>query len=231
MSDVHEHVRSLIAAYSLGAIPDEEIPPIRAHILTCEECFADAEMFADDAALLTVAIEPVPLPAGFEQRVLAQIQEERPATVPVQRRSWWRGRVATFAAAAAVLAAVFVASFSYLSVRATQQRYEDVIVSLVHDRDSFNLTGPGGAEAVIASTGDGSVIAAVDLGEAPNDREYQLWLMKDGEPVPADTFNVDEPIVVIESDHSLDGYDGAAVTVEPVGGSEEPTTEPVLSTS
>jgi hypothetical protein len=97
--------------------------------------------------------------------------------------------------------------------------------------DRFALVGAGGAEGLVAGTSGGSVLVAVDLGEAPADHDYQLWLMKDGEPVPAETFDVSNGLVLVESRHSLDGFDGAAITVEPEGGSQAPTTEPVLVSS
>lgn len=84
---------------------------------------------------------------------------------------------------------------------------------------------------MVASTSDGSVLVAVDLGEAPENRDYQLWLMKEGTPTPGDTFDVSGSVVIVESKHDLSEFDGAAVTVEPEGGSEAPTTEPVLSSS
>jgi anti-sigma-K factor RskA len=118
---------------------------------------------------------------------------------------------------------------SYLGSVARQRQYQDTVAALVHDARALKLTGPGGAEAVLASTSEGSVFVAVDLGEAPAGRDYQLWLMKDGEPVPADTFDVSGSMVIVESSRHLTGYDGAAVTVEPAGGSRQPTTEPVLS--
>ncbi len=112
-----------------------------------------------------------------------------------------------------------------------QRQYEQVVAALVNDPNALTLTGAGGAHAVMASTRDGSVFVAVDLGEAPEGRDYQLWVMRDGVPVPAETFDASGSVVVVESEKRLERFEGAAVTVEPEGGSKQPTTEPVLISS
>ena len=111
-----------------------------------------------------------------------------------------------------------------------QRDYLSAVASLVRDPNAFALEGPGGAEARLASTGEGLVLVAVDLGEAPTARDYQLWLIKDGVPTPGVTFDAGDSVVVIEAPQDLEGYEGAAITVEPEGGSRRPTTDPVLST-
>jgi anti-sigma-K factor RskA len=182
------------------------------------------------AAGLAELVEPVPLPEGFEETILTKVRAERPETSAPRERRWWRARRPLIAGAAAVLVGVLgFTTVSYVGSRARQRQYQETVAALVHDPDAFTLTGAGGAEAVLASTSTGSVLVAVDLGEAPAGRDYQLWLMKDGTPSSAGTFDVSDSVVIIEYDDPISGYDGAAVTVEPDGGSDAPTTDPVLS--
>jgi len=231
VSDVHENIHSLIAAYTIGAVPEDEIPSIRAHILTCDECFADAERFALDTALFSEVVEPVALSKGFEDRVVAEALQGREVT---QRRrlAWPRFHISVLAGATAVLTALLlVLGVSFVQSLDRQRQYQETVAALVHDRDAFTMRGAGGAEAVVASTSEGSVLVAVDLGEAPAGRDYQLWLMDEGVPTPGDTFDSTGSVVIVESTHDLSEFDGAAVTVEPEGGSEAPTTDPVLASS
>lgn len=231
MTDVHEHVSGLIAAYALGAVPEDEIPAIRAHILTCEDCFAEAESLADVATSLAETVEPVELAGGFTERVLAEARAPRERHAVKASRRWWvpSRTTALGAAALTVLALLAFGTTSYLGSVARQREYRDAVAALIHDPDALTLTGPGGAEAVLAATDEGSVLIAVDLGDAPAGREYQLWLMDEGEPVPAETFDAGSSVVIVRSRRSLTGYEAAAVTVEPEGGSEAPTTDPVLT--
>jgi len=230
MSDIHQNIQSLIAAYALGAVPEDEIPAIRAHIMSCDECFAEAESYATSLAALAEVVKPVPPSKGFEDKVLAEVRAATPAPAGRDRRAGGRVRTWLVAGAATVVAALLVvAVISLVQVVTLQQQYREVVAALVHDSDALTLRGPGGAEGAIASTANGSVLVTLDLGEAPSGRDYQLWLMDEGEPVPADTFDAGGSVVIVESDKSIEGYDGAAVTVEPEGGSEQPTTDPVLS--
>lgn len=230
-NEIHDRIQSLIAAYAMGAVPEDEIPRIRSHILSCETCFAEAESYTEALAMLAVSVEPVDLPPDFPDRVLQAARGDttalakRPKVASRARR--WR----MLAPALAVVAVISLLGTTAALVRSMdrQRQYEQVVASLVSDRDALTLDGPGGAEAVVASTDDGLVLVAVDLGEAPRGRDYQLWLIKDGLPTPSVTFDVDDSVVVVESTGDLVSYDGAAITVEPDGGSRQPTTEPVLS--
>jgi Anti-sigma-K factor rskA, C-terminal len=230
---VHDHIRSLIAAYALGAVPDSEIPPIRAHILTCEECYGEAEAFAATASNLSELAEPAPLPKGFEEKVLATVRGDFASdSSPVRKARRFRLQWAVLGGVAAVAVAILAfTTISLVGSRQSEHRYQEAVAALIHDPNAITLRGPGGAEAILASRPGGSVLVGVDLGEAPKERDYQLWLMRDGAPTAAETFDVSDDVVVIESNSTLDGYDGAAITVEPDGGSSAPTTEPVLSSS
>lgn len=229
MNEIHDRIESLIAAYAMGAVPEEEVPAIRAHILSCEACFAEAESYTEALEALATSIAPVPLPHGFAERVVSAARGdsvEQAGRVGAARR-WWRA----LAPVVAVAATISLLGTTIALVRSTERQrdYERIVAALVRDPDALSLRGPGGAEATLASSDGGLVLVAVDLGEAPRGRDYQLWLMKDGVPAPSVTFDVSGSVVVVESEDDLQGYEGAAITVEPDGGSRQPTTDPVLS--
>lgn len=230
MNDIHESIESLIAAYAMGAVPEEEVPAIRAHILSCEACFAEAESYTEALAALATSVAPASVPEGFADRVLTKARGE--PVSPARGTGAGRRFRRALAPVVAVVATIFLLGTTVALLRATdrEREYQRVVASLARDPDAFSLEGPGGAEAMLASSDGGLVLVAVDLGEAPRGRDYQLWLIKDGVPTPGVTFDVTESIVVVESDEDLDAYEGAAITVEPDGGSRQPTTDPVLST-
>ena len=230
MSDIHDRIESVIAAYAMGAVPEDEVPAIRAHILSCEVCFVEAESYTEVLAALATSIEPVPLPKGFTERVLNEARGELPAAPKeVARTRTWRRLLVPGLAVLAVLS-LFGTTLALFGSLNRQNEYERVVASLVRDPDALELDGPGGAEGVLASTNEGSVLVTVDLGEAPRGRDYQLWLIKDGVPTPSETFDVTGSVFVIETKLDVGSFEGAAVTVEPEGGSQQPTTDPVLST-
>src|SRR5688572_5338572 len=143
MSDVHGEIQTLMAAYALGAVPDEEIPSIRAHILSCEECFAEAESYAETLAALSMAAAEAPLPQGFADRVLQQARGDAPAAPARKRFRWSPGLALAGAALSLLLVATGIALFGAIEDR---ERYEQVIAAMVHDRGAIELNGAGGAE-------------------------------------------------------------------------------------
>lgn len=76
------------------------------------------------------------------------------------------------------------------------------------------------------------VLHAFNLKPAAPGRTYQLWLIKDGKPVPSRVFNADADqhglVWGIELPENTKGVSALAITDEPTGGSPQPTTTPFL---
>lgn len=236
----HDEIKSLIAPYVLGAVTAEEERAVRSHIMGCDECMREAEGFSAPAAALALAVEEAPLPAGFADAVVARVASERPerAAAPSRVDGWFRWRKVLAGVAAASVVATIVLAGAFLAQRAQVRRYEDAVPPLVHG-EGMRLAGAGGAVARMVPTADGATLFATGLDEAPERHTYQLWLMvctdpeviETCDPTSAGTFDVSGGIAVLETRTSLEGYDRAAVTVEPDGGSDDPTTLPVIDSA
>jgi anti-sigma-K factor RskA len=224
----HEAMRSLVAAYVLGAVPAGEEPSIRAHLLTCEECLAEADSYASAASQLALAVEPVPPAAGLEDRVLERVRSERVEATRIspapRRRS-----VLAWAFGLACLLLVAGLGAAYLAARSDLEEQKRIASALLRGDEGLKLRGDG--VAAVIPTEDGAVFVAEGLSAPPEDHTYQLWLLEGTEPVSGGTFEVDDGLAVVDVDRSLEGFDGAAVTVEPDGGSPAPTTEPVVKSA
>lgn len=70
-------------------------------------------------------------------------------------------------------------------------------------------------------------LAIQSLKEISEDRQYQLWAIIDGEPVDAGVFDVGEQFLLAMNGFS-DDVMAFAVTIEPRGGSENPSLETML---
>ena len=227
----HEAVHDLIAPYVLGAVPPDEERDIRDHIMSCEDCMREAESFSMVTASLPLAAESAPLPAGFVDRVVASVQEARPAPSTTERSPWyrrWTGLQVALTSGLLVIA-LTLGAFLVNENRSLEQRQKVVAALLRHERDGLDLQGSAGAVAKVVPTDSGSMFVASGLQEAPADHTYQLWLIKNGTPVSAGTFTIKGGLAVLESNLHLDGYEQAAVTVEPAGGSQQPTTQPIIT--
>ena len=236
MGMTHEEARSLIAPYVLGAVSPDEERDVRSHIMSCEECMQEAEGFSGAASALALAVDSATVPRGFSNSVLARVADERPAPSAgtARKSSRWSFRlVAGFAALGLVTSLVLTGAL--FATRGDLARFQSAVPELIQE-NGLRLTGPGDAVARMVPTSEGAAFFATGLDETPDRRTYQLWLMEcvipedmsTCNPTSVGTFDVSSEIVVLETSTSLEGYDRAAVTVEPDGGSREPTSLPVI---
>jgi anti-sigma-K factor RskA len=221
----HDELRDLIAPYVLGAVEDEERAIVRAHILSCEECMKAADRHSEVTAWLDNEVDPAELPAGFTDRVMGAAVPAASAAevVPLRRQRRW-----PYLAAAAMIVAITVLSLSLFETRSDLQFQERVVGALVRE-DGMTLDGSTGAVGRMVPTSDGGIFVASGLQDAPDDHTYQLWVIRGEQPVDAGVFDVENGVVALDVDASLEGADGVAVTVEPDGGSAAPTSDPILS--
>jgi anti-sigma-K factor RskA len=239
MSGMQDHgeMKTLVASYVIGAVPPEEAARIRSHIVTCDECMAEAEALAATTSTLALAVSPEAVPQGFADRVMAQVAEPEVAALPPARaaRSWSPTAILSVAALLVVIA-VFAAG--WFDARSDLARNERVVDVVLDSKGGINLAGSGDAVGkVVPSEEGGSLFVAQGLEAAPEDHTYQLWLMKGSCADPtatscqvhgSGTFDSEAGISILRTSRSLKGYNRAAVTIEPQGGSSKPTTDPVL---
>ncbi|MBX9247071.1 anti-sigma factor, partial [Actinotalea ferrariae] len=135
------------------------------------------------------------------------------------------------AAAVAVVALAVPTSIAWQqherAVVAEQQaaRLADLLAEPGTQLVRADVEGGGTAVAVLAS--DTGLLVAEGLPAPGEGRTYQLWAMRDGVPVPAGLFAPTSGAVQVAAEDYEPG-DGLAVSVEPEGGSDQPTTTPVV---
>ncbi|MGH2806900.1 MAG: anti-sigma factor [Actinomycetota bacterium] len=237
----HDELRSLIPAYALGAVAEDEVGMIRDHILSCEECMAEADRLSEATGSLALAVEPVALSDGFADRVVALARpdaEEEPGPLRLVPSRWqrWSALVAAVATGAALVLGVL-----YLNARNDLASERELVraAQVLRAPGGLTLTGED-VVAKAATVDDGSLFAATGLDTAPAGKTYELWLMRgpgcpsttapDCEVISAGTFEPSDGVAVLELDHFADDWDHAAVTVERDGGAEDgPTTAPIAA--
>jgi len=135
------------------------------------------------------------------------------------------------AAAALVVASLFAVQANKTQDTLNAERAQaSEIAHVLAAPDARATTGQdtqGGTIGVIASASEGrAVVTLSGYGDPPSDRVRQLWLMRpDAQPRSLGLFADDTPLVTSGLDKSATSL---AVTVEPEGGSKQPTTQPVV---
>jgi anti-sigma-K factor RskA len=244
--------RDLAAAYALGALSPEEARAFEALLATSPEVQREVDEYRETAALLALGAEGQRPPPELRSRVQAAIASGTERRAP--RRSFWVP-LGAVGLAAALLAAVGLGIrtrtlgreiASRDSAIAELERRVDELGQGVFDRDAIlasilsrnvqlvQLTSSGDPDPAIQIFWDKArntaLLNATGLQPAAPGRTYQLWWIRDGKPVPSVTFDVGRggsglvKGVSVPTDGELSA---AAVTEEPEGGSQQPTT-PIL---
>jgi anti-sigma-K factor RskA len=135
------------------------------------------------------------------------------------------------AAAALVVAALFAVQADRTEDRlaAERDRAREIahVLAAPDVRTALTRDAGGRSIGVIASVSEGrAVVTLSGYGDPPGDRVHQLWLMHPGAPPRSlGLFERDTPLVAGGLERSSTSL---AVTVEPDGGSPQPTGQPVV---
>ncbi|PWJ26360.1 anti-sigma-K factor RskA [Branchiibius hedensis] len=219
-----EHIEAV--DYVMDALDPAERSAAEQHLATCAECRGEVAQFQELTAALGKSVPPVDPPARLRDNVLAQVSttpQDNVRTLSPRRRGRWLAA----AAAAVVLAggATTVALWPQTptTISAVQQ------VESAADATTFTAPLGDGTMRIVASKSlNRSVIRLSDVSDLPSGKVYQAWMIADNRPVSAGVVTPGQDTVMKGSPNAATG---AAVTVEPAGGSQEPTTTPVSSVS
>lgn len=227
----HETLKAAVAAFSIDALEEEEREEVLRHLATCDGCRAEFDSLAEVASWLALIQEPASLPSGFQERVLTEARRSRAGDMSVVAPPPRRSRTTWLLGAAAILAVVIAGTWLTLNLAPTDGATEQqraALEALVESDRQIELRGTSPAVASVVPDEDGAVFIATDLSPAPSDSVYQLWLKQGGRIVSGGVFEATAGVAIVEIDEPFDELDGALVTIEPPGGSPQPTSAPVV---
>jgi len=227
----HE-IHALSGAYVVDALDPAERAEFERHLAACAACQAEVASLRETAALLAADVETDP-PAALRDRVLAGIATVRPLPpeTPVPVRDQPRRRLPALLAAAALVAVAGTRAVVWQQTRSDAPTVSpaDRVLDAA-DAQRFEIDLPGGASAsVVRSVSQGrAVLITHDMPPAPSGRVYEVWLQ-----TPAGTMEraglmsrAGSRTVLLDGDAAT--ATGAGITVEPEGGSDAPTTDPIV---
>jgi anti-sigma-K factor RskA len=253
MSDTDQDpIRDLAPGYALGALTPEETRAFEAALAQRPDLQREVAEYRETGALLAQqsAIAPSPeLRARLRDRVWAGSPDIAPAAGPRPGRKPF----APVATAMALVAMVLLSVGLTLKVRVLSDavRSRDSLIAegalrleareatlnaiLEPEVQLTTLTAVGTAPVVQIFYNKATrkvIVHAFRLAPASAGRVYQLWLMpKSGNPIASRTFNTEaDGHALVESVNVPEGeiIAGFAVSIEPEGGSAQPTSTPIL---
>ncbi len=227
-----EEVEELAGAYALEALPAETLRDVREHMESCSQHSEVASLHAVASTLPFAAPEMEP-PPGLKARLMGAIrQEAAPAAERASReahgswlRRWLSPPIRLYALAAALAVAVAALAGWNVYLQTSDDGGQDVTFVRT-------LTDGGAAAGRILYVQEEhfAVITVQHLAPLADDKTYQVWAISDDTATGIGLFNTaesGEASTAIQFD--LSGVEVVAITVEPAGGSPQPTTEPVLT--
>jgi anti-sigma-K factor RskA len=238
-------LHTLTGAYALHALADDERERFERHAADCADCAQEVRELTAAAARLGLALTAEPGPALKDQvmRRITVVRQESPRTIalPAPRAVGVRlRRPARWALAAALAAAASLggtavwqhqrAQDAQEQARQTERRTDEVAAVLAApDAKSRTATLAGGASGtvVVSRSRDQAVFIAARMAKPPSGKVYQLWFDDAGTMRSAGLMDPGRTTEAVLMKGSVDGASGMGITVEPAGGSAEPTSDPL----
>jgi anti-sigma-K factor RskA len=233
----------LAAALSVGSLNGGDEAALEQHLAGCADCRRVAGEYMAAAARLPLALEPVPPPPALRGRLMRAVYAEAAASgrraAPPKPPSWWRrmwagvpvSRGWTAAAAAAAVAVIGLATWTGVNRQTAPPRSVSValVATSAAPQAHAQLTyTSGGSQAVLTATGLPGPTAV-----AGHSAVYEVWMIGANGVAVAAAYLGQGPdgtwSAVIHED--MGAYTSVAATVEPPGGSPQPTGVKVIQGS
>jgi anti-sigma-K factor RskA len=222
-----EHVDELIYGQAVYGLSSDEEERVALHVAECDRCrrqLREAEAVAASLAYAAPAVAP---PPELRDRILAAVApvvEAPTAAQPLAERrrtsrpGWWP----RFAAIAVPVMAAAVIGMLVWNVS-----LRDQVSSLEGPLNHGRVAKIGSLGSVLTNAGGRSTLFA-SVRPAPPGKTYEAWVIRGKVAVPAGLFQGGGTIKLTLTKPAKPG-DVIAITVEPAGGTKQPTTPPIAN--
>jgi anti-sigma-K factor RskA len=243
-----------VAVYALGALPPAEALRVKEHIDACELCRQEYAALKGSVAMVGVAAQTAGdaryCPSTLlKPRIMRQIkgegQDAPPAAAPLRDagpKVWPAYLVAAACLAIAVISSVANIALTgelrqaRTDVTRAAERSTSLAATLADTRTTMNdlLSGDAKRYALdggeIVTHGGRLYVAMRALPQPPRGKVYQAWTLAKGakKVAPSLTFVPDaRGVAVVAIPVDARTLSAVAISVEPDGGSKQPTTKPI----
>lgn len=231
------------APYALGALSESELLAFGAHLDRCKVCstrVAELRLVVD---YLPSAVPQHQPPEHLRERLMAQVRSEAEllraagpdadrAAPAAEPRRWARWRLSLRPAPAAALASVLLALG--LGAGVVLEGGEEAKTGARTVAAVVTAPGAPDAKADLHISESGSRLVVAGMPAPPRGRIYQVWLdhPNDGKMAePTDVLFSTSKLgrASVDVPGNLEGVSTVLVTDEPDGGSDEPSSRPVIT--
>lgn len=229
--DEHSLLRENIPAYALGALDAEDVRALEAHLQTCEACRAELADYRELSNNLLMTVPPRQPSPALRKRLQSHLPSAQVASKATRPRfAWSFGQLAIGSALVLLFA---MSLFSFMQVRDLQRQSQNNQAALAMlsypGTQALPISGGNVSGTVLLDKDRNSAaVIAWNLPKLTRAQTYQIWwIQPDGHRVSAGVFRpqADLPYTTQPcfSSQSISNFVGLGVTVEPAGGSNQPT--------
>jgi len=212
-----ELIHDLAAPYALDALDPEEEREFERHLAACPRCREAVAAFSATAAELACAVAPAAPPPELRGRITAAVRAEQSNVVPLRPR---------WATAALAVAAVAACAAIGLGIWGAHLHSE---LSSPGQLQALPLSGAQGS-VVVGRHGEAALVVS-GLAAAPSGRTYELWVMRGSSAKPAGLFAGGGGTTTVHVGEPVGSGERVGVTLEPAGGSPQPTSAPLFTSA
>ena len=242
-----EHVDDLIALYALGALEADEQVAVDQHLDECGRCRRLLTESKELVLLLAWTPDQHDPPPVLRDRLMRRVQQLQRLGAD-DRQPWWhrlipdlRRRTPQLAFGLAGVMAVLLLFFGSRAVSLQQEvavlraqlSTQQLVVDVLRSPDTrvvalSNQTGgpEGAAQLLLDPARERALLVTSALPRLPQDQTYQLWLIGNNTPESMGTFEVNQQgvaSIVVQANRPLNQFQAVGVSIEPEGGSPQPT--------
>jgi anti-sigma-K factor RskA len=209
--NVHDEMLDNVAAYALGTLDAQEARVVVMHMRTCDECCAEYDALRPVVSAVGSAGESEAVPSPLlKMRIMKEV-----------RAQYSRPKAASYALPYALAAACLLLAAGLGLV--VEQQHTTIAELSTARRVAF-------AQGDVLVASDRILVVLHGLPAPPAGKVYQMWTLAKGAKTvtPSVTFTPDEhgsAVVAIPANTA--NTSATAISVEPVGGSQQPTTKPI----
>lgn len=241
-----EHVFELLAGYALGILDEEELSLVTEHVKRCEVCQSEVAAYAETAGQLARnAAQTIPAPelkakvlqkvnqaAGYRETRLLHPTPEKISLREVLHNLFRQPAGLVFG----VLTLLVILMLGVNSILLRQQVNElqaqvpSGYMQIVRLEGTSLAPETSGYVMVFRDQNYGS-LAITHAPLLTEDQQYQIWLIQNDVRTSGGVFSVNEDgygNLMVSAEQPLDSFQSFGVTIEPLGGSPQPTGEKVL---
>ena len=228
MTDSANDTTTRAASYAVGALTAAERREVENDLRRSPRLAAEVREFSETAGMLGLAAAPVAPSDGRRDSILSLI-DDAPQVSSVVRGPWFARPVAMLMGAAAAAVIAIGGTVLAMNLIAGPSPVDQIVAAADYERVSTSVEGGGTVVAIWSESLERAAITVRDLDPLPAHSTYQMWFIDAaGEAASAGTFDTDGDPQTLVLAGEMDAGDAIGITIEPAGGSESPTTNPIV---